>query len=346
MDDITIKSGELPFAPAIFYKESSLNNEKINQEVFVGFDDEKNLELFSDNAHLLDNARLLELTSDYAHLDSSYRRIPLKDILNEEKYEELNTLVQKNVYALEVEKKLEGNPFTMKLNDGDFSDKESLNKLYELDLLGIELKNLSNSIETNEFDYNYESHVDLETGQISKNQMLGSVIYEHDNPKQQVLLVQDLKNNDRKEYPIDKNMDIRKGSQKQSLNNILSDKNKKELNTAIRHNTTTSFMLSKNEMAKVNNTLLTNKRFNENVEEKESMMQLKNQYKTYQELLRTESKGELTEDKVINRMNAENQYRNMKQDAIDKNPDVSKSIEKMERNVKAQQKNKSNDLSM
>lgn len=55
---------------------------------------------------------------------------------------------------------------------------------------------------------------------------------------------------------------------------------------------------------------------------------------------------ELTEEKVINRMNAENQYRSMKQDAIEKNPDVSKSIEKMERNVKAQQKNKSNNLSM
>lgn len=176
--------------------------------------------------------------------------------------------------------------------------------------------------------------------------MLGSVIYEHKNPDQQSLLVQDLKNNDRKEYPIDNNMNIRSDSHKQSLDNILSDDNRKELDTAIRKQKDTSFTLSDKELANVDKHLLSDQRYNDDQKEGDSLKQLKHLYQSYQSSLKQEATGELTQEKVADRMKAENSYKTLKENTIKENPDMTKSIGNMEYNVKQKNKQNSNEQTM
>lgn len=90
-------------------------------------------------------------------------------------------------------------------------------------------------------------------------------------------------------------------------------------------------LLNKDEIAAIKADVERN--FNDRQEYREvanDVITLKGQYQRYQAYLQSESTGELTEEKVINRMNAENSYYNMKQKVLGKNNETNDVITKME----------------
>lgn len=60
------------------------------------------------------------------------------------------------------------------------------------------------------------------------------------------------------------------------------------------------------------------------------MVSLQRQYYQYQGTLETENAGELTQEKVTNRLNAENSYQSMKSNMINKNNETNDVVTKME----------------
>jgi len=91
----------------------------------------------------------------------------------------------------------------------------------------------------------------LENKNQTKQSLLGTVIYEPDNPKQQVLLVKDLTTNNEQELNISKNGNIEYNNKNYNLKDLLSEKNYNELQSSIKQNQPTSFLLSKNELNKM-----------------------------------------------------------------------------------------------
>ncbi|MCZ2260760.1 ImmA/IrrE family metallo-endopeptidase [Sporosarcina sp. G11-34] len=78
---------------------------------------------------------------------------------------------------------------------------------------------------------------------------LGTVIYEHNNPEQQVLLLQDLNTNVQQEFQIDKSLNVMNDGKTYSLpNELLTRGNAENLNEAVRNSESTSFILSKEEL--------------------------------------------------------------------------------------------------
>lgn len=83
----------------------------------------------------------------------------------------------------------------------------------------------------------------------SNKNLLGTVIYEPDNPKQQVLLVQDMNTSVQKEYSIDKYANINIDGKRHSLSqDILTGNRGTDLRNGIKENQTISFILNKNEL--------------------------------------------------------------------------------------------------
>src|SRR5699024_698350 len=63
------------------------------------------------------------------------------------------------------------------------------------------------------------------------------------------------------------------------------------------------------------------------------MVNLQGYYKKYSDLLKKEKEGELTEEKVVNRLNAENTYEKSKKDLLENSNITKEDIKKMERKV-------------
>lgn len=82
----------------------------------------------------------------------------------------------------------------------------------------------------------------------NNDNLLGSVIYEPNNPKQQALLVQDLSTSVQKEYPMDQYANINIDGKRHSLSNILTGNRGNELRSGIKDNENISFILSKSEL--------------------------------------------------------------------------------------------------
>lgn len=72
---------------------------------------------------------------------------------------------------------------------------------------------------------------------------------------------------------------------------------------------------------------------NEHINTKNQMVNLKGQYTKYQQLIKAENTGDLTEEKIINRMAAENQYTESKNKALQEGYVTNDTILKMEENV-------------
>ncbi|MYL43984.1 hypothetical protein [Virgibacillus salexigens] len=160
--------------------------------------------------------------------------------------------------------------------------------------------------------------------------LLGSVIYEHDNPKQQALLVKDLRSDFQSEFNINSKMEFSHDGRNHSLKDLLSEKSLNNLSAAINNKSNTSFTLTNKEMENLQKKNIVNVNQSTNVD----AVSLKNQYKEYLTSLKAESKGELTEEKIVNRMNAENTYNSMKNQALKSNVVTKETLSKMENNVK------------
>src|SRR5699024_6003425 len=63
------------------------------------------------------------------------------------------------------------------------------------------------------------------------------------------------------------------------------------------------------------------------------MVNLQGYYKKYSDLLKKEKEGEITEEKVVNRLNAENTYEKSKKDLLENSNITKEDIKKMERKV-------------
>ena len=225
------------------------------------------------------------------------------------------------------------------------------------------IQDIIEDLEENEFDYFIElDEIDKEE-LIEKNNAylvsesneqtkedtdtLGTVMYEPNNKSQQSLLVENLKTGKNHEYAIN-NMNIQADGKQIPLSKMLDSKNLTEMNQSIKSNEPTSFMLNKNEMQKVDQQGLT-KGLETNIPDnkQEALLELKEQYTSFQHALKEESKGELTEEKVINRMEIENKYNSSKTEVTETYPESRETIQMMEKNVRSQQtKSNQNNLNM
>lgn len=66
---------------------------------------------------------------------------------------------------------------------------------------------------------------------------------------------------------------------------------------------------------------------------KNQMLNLKGQYERFQSLVQKENTGELTEEKIVGRMAAENQYAESKKQAIQEGYVSEESVLKMEKDI-------------
>lgn len=107
-----------------------------------------------------------------------------------------------------------------------------------------ELKESLTDIKTRYFEQ-------IENSNQTKQSLLGTVIYEPENPKQQVLLVKDLTTNNEQELNITKNGSVEYNNRNYNLKDFLSEKNYNELQSSMKQNQPTSFLLSKNELNKM-----------------------------------------------------------------------------------------------
>lgn len=104
--------------------------------------------------------------------------------------------------------------------------------------------------------------------------------------------------------------------------------------------------LSRNDFQIDPDQLLEDEQYGFEVEKHDSLLDLKSQYSNLQQLVKAENTGELTEDKLVNRLTAENQYRQSKNDIM-KNYNVpQQTISKMESNVRQSNIQKQDNLSM
>ncbi|WP_080871771.1 hypothetical protein [Oceanobacillus timonensis] len=234
--------------------------------------------------------------------------------------------------------------------------------LEEVEYLNYDsIQEIIEDLEENEFDYFIElDEIDKEElieknnaytvseEQIRENtDTLGTIMYEPNNKAQQSLLVENLKTGKNHEYAIN-NMNIQSKGRQIPLSQMLDSKNLTEMNHSIKNNEPTSFMLNKNEMQKVEQQGL-KKGLETNIPDnkQEALLELKEQYTSFQHALKEESKGELTEEKVINRMEIENKYNSSKTEVTETYPESKETIQMMEKNVRSQQvKSNQNNLSM
>jgi hypothetical protein len=80
--------------------------------------------------------------------------------------------------------------------------------------------------------------------------LLGTVIFEHDNPQEQSLIIKDLESCVVKEYPLEHGFVVLHDGKRIPTNALLSTSNVQELNEARTNKQCTSFMLSRSELEK------------------------------------------------------------------------------------------------
>ena len=80
--------------------------------------------------------------------------------------------------------------------------------------------------------------------------LLGTVIFEHNNPKEQSLIIKDLESDVVKEYPLEHGFVILHDGKRIPASALLSTSNAQELNDARMNKQYTSFMLSRSELEK------------------------------------------------------------------------------------------------
>lgn len=80
--------------------------------------------------------------------------------------------------------------------------------------------------------------------------LLGTVIFEQDNPKGQLLIIKDLESEIEKEYPLEHGFVILHDGNRIPANALLSESNAQELHEARMKKQYTSFMLSRSELEK------------------------------------------------------------------------------------------------
>lgn len=80
--------------------------------------------------------------------------------------------------------------------------------------------------------------------------LLGTVIFDHDNPKEQSLIIKDLASDVIKEYPLEHGFVVLHDGKRIPANSLLSTSNAQELHDARMNKQYTSFMLSRSELEK------------------------------------------------------------------------------------------------
>ncbi|WP_080871772.1 hypothetical protein [Oceanobacillus timonensis] len=154
----------------------------------------------------------------------------------------------------------------------------------------------------------------------------GKIVHEPDSTE---LLIQNLKTEQEAKYPI---------NQREKFSDIFEEDNSFNLNYALENNLDMQVLLNEKELDRLEKS---------NQTEKDTLLDLKGQYTSYQHALKEENKGELSEEKVVNRMKLENDYNSSKENTIKVYPESKETIQMMEKNVRTQQvKSNQNNLSM
>jgi hypothetical protein len=80
--------------------------------------------------------------------------------------------------------------------------------------------------------------------------LLGTVIFEPNNPKGQLLIIKDLESDIEKEYPLEHGFVVLHDGKRIPVNTLLSESNAQEIHGARIKKQYTSFMLSRSELEK------------------------------------------------------------------------------------------------
>ncbi|MYL39804.1 hypothetical protein [Halobacillus litoralis] len=157
-----------------------------------------------------------------------------------------------------------------------------------------------------------------------------------------------MRNNENWEYPLNSTDIINHKGRNISLSkDILSKENANEIEEAKQKGYNTSLMLSPAELTKTQDLNLNKTNNIESIKEKQDSLQdLKSQYQTLQQLVKTENTGKLTEEKLVDCLTAENNYRDTKNDMIRNQEVPSQAIAKMESHVRQSMHSRNHDLSM